>query len=174
MKPCPDYEVLLTLHASGALEPAEQAQVHAHLATCAGCQHEARQLTGVLGQVALPPPTPLEEARQEALPRQVVSRWRREQVKQAVRLRNGGALLALAAAVMLVLTVTLPGEDPSRTEQLSTVGLAATDTETVFEQWASADPLQDELELNGGEDEGGWTELDGDVDLASDDLLFLP
>jgi anti-sigma factor RsiW len=172
MKPCPDYEVLLTLHASGALEPAEQAQVQAHLATCAGCQHEARQLTGVLGQVALPPPTALEESRQEALPRQVVGRWRREQVKQAVRLRNGGALLALAAAVMLVLTVTLPGQAPSSAEPLSTVGVAASDSETLFEQWASADPLQDELEL--GEDADGWSELDGDADLASDDLLFLP
>jgi anti-sigma factor RsiW len=172
MKPCPDYEVLLTLHAAGALEPAEQAPVQAHLATCAGCQNELRQLTGVLGQVALPPPSPLVEARQEALPRQVVGRWRREQVKQAVRLRNGGALMALAAAVTLVLTVTLPGRGPSPAEPLSTAGVAAAEGDTLFEQWASADPLQDEL--YGDEDEAGGMEPEDGEDLSADELWLLP
>ncbi|MDC0714611.1 zf-HC2 domain-containing protein [Stigmatella sp. ncwal1] len=172
MKACQDYEVLLTLHASGALEPAEQAQVQAHLDTCAACQAEARRTAGVLSQVALPPVSALEEARQQLLPRQVVSRWRREQVHRAVRLRNVGAMMASAAAVMLVLTMTLPGWTSFRSGPLSAETAQTSETETLFEQWASADPLQDELDMTLSDDEAAW--MDGDADLASDELLFLP
>lgn len=145
MSACQDYEELLTLHAAGALEPAEEARVRAHLETCAACQRELRSTAGLLSQVALPPPSPAEQARLEALPQRTLGRWRREQVRRAMRMRTVGALMASAAAVLLVLTLTLPGEEapPALTPLASPE--APSETQEAFEQWASADPLAEEV-----------------------------
>ncbi|HSP80559.1 MAG TPA: zf-HC2 domain-containing protein, partial [Myxococcaceae bacterium] len=94
MAACRDYDELLTLHAAEALEPEEEARVRTHLESCAACRAEAEAHHEVLERVALPPPSPREQAMLSALPRTVVGAWRRAQVTPVARMRTTGALLA--------------------------------------------------------------------------------
>ena len=52
---CKDFDLLLPLHATGALAPDEAAQVEAHLAGCATCRAEAEADAAVLALAKLPP-----------------------------------------------------------------------------------------------------------------------
>jgi anti-sigma factor RsiW len=151
MAACQNQDELLTLFAAGALEPEEEARVRAHLDACAACRAEAEANQEVLGLAALPPPSVKEQAMVAALPRTTVSAWRRAQVQQAARMRTAGALMAVAAGVLLVL-----GPVPQRrvaTPPAPTTPVEApvdTPEEDAFalEQWALADPLADALDLS--------------------------
>ncbi|HLL01437.1 MAG TPA: zf-HC2 domain-containing protein [Myxococcaceae bacterium] len=158
MSACQDYEELLTLHAAGALESAEEALVRAHLESCAACRSEAQATASLLGQVALPALSSAEKQKLEALPQRVTGAWRKEQVRKALRTRAVGALMATAAVLLLMVAPSiLRHEDPRLVPSPPAApSAAATDsaedaedsedsedweTEAEFEQWASADPL---------------------------------
>jgi anti-sigma factor RsiW len=155
MSACQDYEELLTLHAAGALEPTEEAQVRAHLESCAACRSEAQATASLLGQVALPALSSAEKQKLEALPQRVTGAWRKEQVRKALRTRAVGALMATAAVLLLMVAPSILRHEEPRLVPSPPAGpsAAATDssedsedfedweTEAEFEQWASADPL---------------------------------
>ncbi|HEX8701714.1 MAG TPA: zf-HC2 domain-containing protein [Myxococcaceae bacterium] len=153
MSACQDYEELLTLHATGALEPEDEARVRMHLERCAACRSEAESTASLLGQVALPALSAAEKEKLEGLPRQVTGAWRKAQVRKALRTRTVGALLATAAVLMLMLAPSILRHDGSRLlpdtpRAASTGSLSSTGSETAaeFEQWAAADPLSEMLE----------------------------
>jgi anti-sigma factor RsiW len=95
---CKDFELLLTLHATGALEPAEAARVEAHLASCAACRAEAAADRDVLAAAALPPPTDAERRAVAGVPARALAALHRSD-----RRRAGWKRLAVAAAVAAAL-----------------------------------------------------------------------
>ena len=170
MRACPEHEEQLSLFAANALEPAEVAPVRAHLASCAACHHEVEAQRALLGLAALPPLSPREEAVHEALPRTTLSVWRRDQVRQASRMRLTGGLLAVAAAVLLVLGPFAQRDAPTPSPAVSDDG--SPDTQSL-EAWALADPLAEALDE--GDTFSDETE-DGadDWDVAPEDFLSTP
>jgi anti-sigma factor RsiW len=150
MATCRDYEESLTLHATGALEPEEAARVRAHLESCAACRAETEAHREALSLAALPPPSAREEAVLAALPRTTASVWRRTQVQQAARMRTAGALLAVAAAVLLVLGPVAQRRAAVATPPAVEVELPnppAEEARSALEEWALADPLAEVLDL---------------------------
>jgi anti-sigma factor RsiW len=175
MNACQEDEELLTLHAAGALEPDEEARVRAHLETCAACRSEAASTARVLSGVALPPPSPALRQRMEALPQRTLGAWRREQVRQALRARTAGALLAAAAVVMLVVSPSLRGEGlPSSAMTRPAAASSFSETQSEFEQWAAADPLGAELDpLLFDEDAEDWEEA-AELEPSASELFLNP
>lgn len=143
MKACQDQEELLTLHAAGAIEPAEEARLREHLATCEGCRRETESSARLLSEVALPPPSPALRERMEALPERALGAWRREQVRKAFRARTVGALLAAAAAVLVLVGPSLQSPRTTSPTPEPTAPVVSTETQADFEEWAAADPLGD-------------------------------
>lgn len=177
MNACPEYEELLTLQATGALEPEQEARVREHLATCAACRSEAESTARLLSSVALPPPSPAMRQRMDALPQRTLGAWRREQVRQAFRARTVGAMLAAAAVVLLVVNPSLRSTGkPSVavTPSASSGSLPETAPASEFEQWAVADPLGDELDsLLADDDVDDWGE-DAEAEPSESELFLDP
>jgi anti-sigma factor RsiW len=172
MKACHEYEELLTLHAAGALEPDDEARVRAHLESCAACRSEAESTARVLSDVALPPASPAMRERTNALPQRALGAWRREQVRRAFQARTAGALLAAAAVVLLVVRPSLPrGETPLAPVTRPEASSGISESQADFEQWASTDPLGEELEAVLDEDDVEDWEEEGEMDFESE--LFL-
>jgi anti-sigma factor RsiW len=146
MNACQDQEELLTLHAAGALEPDQEAQLRAHLASCEACRSEAESTARLLADVALPPPSPAMREQMEALPERALGTWRREQVRKAFRARTVGALMAAAAVVLVVVSPSLPRPGTPSPVALPATPVAVSETQADFEQWASADPLSDVID----------------------------
>lgn len=181
MSACQDYEELLTLHAAGALEPDEEAQVRAHLESCAACRSEAQATADLLGQVAPPALSAAEKEKLEALPQRVTGAWRKEQVRKALRTRTVGALMATAAVLLLMVAPSIlrhgePRVEPGTPAELSAAAAAAEDseewdTEAEFEQWASADPLAGMIDpAEPLDDEESWEEDEQELPASE---LFL-
>jgi anti-sigma factor RsiW len=177
MNACPEYEELLTLQATGALEPEQEARVREHLATCAACRSEAESTARLLSGMALPPPSPAMRQRMEALPQRALRAWRRAQVRQAFRARTVGAMLAAAAAVLLVVNPSLrsTGKPSSAvTPPAPSASQPETAPESEFEQWAVADPLGDELDsLLADEDVDDWGE-EAEAEPSASELFLDP
>jgi anti-sigma factor RsiW len=174
MSACQDYEELLTLHATGALEPAEEARVRSHLETCAACRAEAESTASLLGQVALAPLSASEKEKLDSLPQRVTGAWRREQVRKALRTRTVGALMATAAVLMLMLAPSiLRHEGPSATKSPAPSASISSETQAELEQWAAADPLYEMIEPDVSLEEESWEleEEDG-VDLAESEQFL--
>jgi anti-sigma factor RsiW len=173
MSACQDYEELLTLHATAALEPAEEALVRAHLESCPACRSEAEATASLLGQVALPALSPAARQTLEAMPQRVTAAWRREQVRKALRTRAVGALMATAAVLMLMLAPSiLRHDEPRALLEPSSTGAMASETEDAFEQWASADPLTEMIDPGVSlDDEESWEEEDAE-ELPESELFL--
>lgn len=173
MSSCQDYEELLTLHATGALEPGEEARVRAHLETCAACRSEVESTASLLGQVALPPLSPAAKEKLDALPQRVTAAWRREQVRKALRTRTVGALMATAAVLMLMLAPSiLRHEEPRVPESPASSASTSSQTQSDFEQWASADPLTEMIDPGMAlDDEESWEEEDA-LELPESELFL--
>ncbi|HVG59512.1 MAG TPA: zf-HC2 domain-containing protein [Hyalangium sp.] len=175
MKACHEYEELLSLHATGALEPEEESRVRAHLEACAACRSEAESTARVLSGLALPPPSPAMQERVEALPQRTLGAWRREQVRRAFHARTAGALLAAAAVVLLVVRPSLPRlETPRPPVSIPEAPSEFSETQAAFEQWASADPLGEELDgLLAEDDMEGWGD-EAEMDPSESELFLTP
>jgi predicted anti-sigma-YlaC factor YlaD len=175
MRACHEYEELLSLHAAGALGPDEESRVRAHLGSCAACRGEAESTARVLSGLTLPPPSPAMQERMEALPQRALGAWRREQVRRAFRARTAGALLAAAAVVLLVVRPSLPRMETPRTPvSLPDAPSGVSETQVDFEQWASTDPLGEELdELLAEDDVEDW-EDEAEVEPSESELFLTP
>lgn len=176
MNACPEYEELLTLHATGALEAEDEARVRVHLASCTACRSEAESTARLLSAVALPAPSPAMRQRMDTLPQRTLGTWRREQVRQAFRARTVGAMLAAAATVLLVVSPSLRGTgQPKGPVALpAAVSHSEAASESEFEQWAVADPLGDELDaLLADEDLDEWDE-EAEMEPSASELFLNP
>jgi anti-sigma factor RsiW len=174
MKACHEYEELLSLHAAGALEPDEESRVRAHLESCAACRAEAESTARVLSSLALPPPSSAMQERIETLPQRTLGAWRREQVRRAFQARTAGALLAAAAVVLLVVRPSLPRMETPRTPvSLPEASSEISETQADFEQWASTDPLGEELDGLLADDAEYW-EDEAEVEPSESELFLTP
>ncbi|NMO20519.1 zf-HC2 domain-containing protein [Pyxidicoccus fallax] len=170
MAACPEYEVLLDLHATGALETDEAARVSEHVRTCDACREAVASTVKVLTLAELPPLTAQEKAVVQELPQRTLSAWRWESRNRGLGLRTLGALMAVAAAVLVLLVPALfwssGGEavpaEPASVAVTGAAGLEETDAETMaaIEAWAGLEPLDVDLDA-----------LEGDA-LADEDPDF--
>jgi hypothetical protein len=173
MAACPEYEVLLDVHATGGLETDEAARVHAHVKTCDGCREALASTVGVLMLAELPPLTAEEKSEVQELPRRTVSAWRRDVQHRSLRRRTLGSLAAAAAVVALMLLV--PGRLQGSRSGTGTVTTpsapaAAVDGEEVdaetmaaIEAWAGLEPLDEDPDAP---DDGDVVDEDMDFDLG--------
>lgn len=172
MKACHEYEESLSLHAAGALAPDEESRVRAHLESCAACRSEAESTARVLSGLTLPPPSPAMQERMETLPQRTLGAWRREQVRRAFHARTAGALLAAAAVVLLVVRPSVPRmETPRAPVSLPEAPSGLSETQADFEQWASTDPLGDELDGLLADDAEDWEDV---VEPSESELFLTP
>jgi predicted anti-sigma-YlaC factor YlaD len=138
---CEDLDLLLPLHATGALEPADAARVDAHLAECPACRLELEGDREALSHLKLPPVTAAERRAITMGPRRALATYHDVQRRRALWRRVSVAFAAVAAVVVAVLTsmlLTSEPEVPAVAEQWQ-----APDVDTVWE-------MTDMLELDGG------------------------
>jgi hypothetical protein len=101
VKPCPEFDVLLTEDAAGALPPAEAARVGAHLVECPACRAERDALAAALGGAALPPVSELERRAMADLPASALAALRRTERRRVVGNRVILAAIGACAALLL-------------------------------------------------------------------------
>jgi anti-sigma factor RsiW len=99
---CKDLEVLVSLRAAGALEPAEEARVEAHLAHCRSCRAEAAAAAEVLGLARLAPPSDAVRRAVAEVPARAVAEVRRDTSRRRTFARRGVAIAAAVAAALMV------------------------------------------------------------------------
>ena len=142
MTACKDFDLLLTLHATAALEPSEASRLEAHLAGCAACRAEAAQDAEALALAKLPPPSEAERRALADLPRRAVSALHRADRRRAGWKRAAAGIALAAAALLAVLAPTVlrrPPEPPPI--QLAATALAwqEPDLDTIWDDSAVLD-----------------------------------
>ncbi|QSQ18738.1 zf-HC2 domain-containing protein [Pyxidicoccus parkwayensis] len=159
MAACPEYEVLLDVHATGGLEAEEAARVQAHVKSCDGCRAALASTVQLLGLAELPPLSAEEKAEVQELPRRTLSAWRRDAQHHGLRRRTLGSLAAAAAVVALMLLVPgrlhlFPGGAGTVTTPRTTTPTEASVSSTEvdpeamaeIEAWAGLEPLDDDTD----------------------------
>jgi len=109
---CKDLEVLVSLRAAGALDPAETARVEAHLATCPACRAEADAVAGALALAKLPPPSETERRAVRDLPARTLDALHRADRRRGIARRVLAGAFAAAAAAAVVLAPALLRKTP--------------------------------------------------------------
>jgi anti-sigma factor RsiW len=134
---CRALEPLLSLHASGALEPEEAARLDAHLEGCPACRAELAAARELLGLVQLPAPAAAETLLLADLPSRTLGELRRRERRRGLgrRLLVGGAV---AAAILLALTA--PAFLRTRTPQLTPAELQGAAAVATAAAWEEPDP----------------------------------
>jgi anti-sigma-K factor RskA len=118
---CSERRDLILFDAAGQLDPAEQAELRAHLTTgcaeCAGYVAEAAATVGMIG-LSLPPQTPRPEARARLMNR--VGRknkdWERFVIPSSI-----AAILAVGLTLMVVKEFAKPPPEPTTNPQLMAI-----------------------------------------------------
>jgi anti-sigma factor RsiW len=100
---CQDFDVLITLRATGALDDDESKRLDLHLAACARCRAEAEQDAAVLRQARLPGPGDAERRATASLARSTLAELHRREGRTTSLKRAGVALAAVAAILVAVL-----------------------------------------------------------------------
>lgn len=102
MNPCRDQEVLLSLHAAGALDDAEAAPLEAHLAGCAACRAGLAASAGLLDLARLPPPSEAERRALRDLPAATLAALHRTEGRRSLGKRVAAGLAVVAAAALVL------------------------------------------------------------------------
>jgi anti-sigma factor RsiW len=156
---CRDFDLLLPLHAAGALDAAEAARVEAHLASCAICRAEAAADAEALALAKLPPPSEAERRALADVPRRALAELHRSD-----RRRSGWkrAAVAIAVAAAVLLAVLSPAV-LQRTPQVPAAAAVwqEPDLDTMWEDAGVLDLEASETESD---------ELDTDAVLAAVEL----
>ena len=111
MNPCRDFELLVSLRASGApdaLDAAEAARLDAHLAACAACRAELDSSAAALSRAALPPPTDAERRALRDLPARTLAALHRKDRRRGVARRVVLAVAGVGIAAGLASAVIAP------------------------------------------------------------------
>jgi anti-sigma factor RsiW len=142
---CKDLEVLLSLRAAGALEPAEAARVEAHLAACPACRAEAAADADVLRLATLPPTSEADRRATATLAKDALAAFRRREAFVASWKRAAAGFAAAAALALVVVAPAVLGKKQLPPQISSAAGAAATaesweapDLDTL---WSDADVL---------------------------------
>jgi anti-sigma factor RsiW len=106
---CSDFDVLITLRATGDLSPDEAKRLELHLAACPRCRAEAEADAAVLRQVRLPPPTDAERRANASLARGTLAELRRRDRRAAWWKRTAVGISVAAAVGVAVLAPALLG-----------------------------------------------------------------
>lgn len=104
---CRDFEVLLSLRATGALDARETARVEGHLAVCASCAADAEDTAAALALTSLPEPTEAERRTYRDLPARTLAALRRRAERRASAKKYAAAFFAVAAAAAFALAPAL-------------------------------------------------------------------
>jgi anti-sigma factor RsiW len=107
MTPCQEFDVLLTLRATGDLEPEEAARLEVHLAACPRCRAEADADAAALRKLRLPGPDDAERRATARLARDTLAALHREDGRAAAWKRFAVAFVAAAAVVLAILAPAL-------------------------------------------------------------------
>ena len=111
MTTCRDLEVLVSLHAAGALDASESARVEAHLAGCAACRAVAGDLADALSLAKLPPVSDAERRAFQDLGDRTLAALRRSMRVRSIGKRIAAGLAAAAAAAAVVLAPAVVQRD---------------------------------------------------------------
>jgi anti-sigma factor RsiW len=149
---CKDFDLLLTLHATGALDPAEAARVEAHLAGCASCQAVAAADADVLAQAKLPPPTDAERRALADGPRRALAELHRKDRRRAGVKRIAAGFAAVAATVLAIVAPAFLGRGP----------------DVPLDPVAVAEPSWEEPDLDRLWDDAALVDLDAAVASAAE------
>ena len=96
-------------------------------------------------------------------------------MRRAFHARTAGALLAAAAVVLLVVRPSLPrGETPRAPVAIPEASSEISETQADFEQWASTDPLGDELDGLLAEDDVEDWEDEAEVEPSESEQFLTP
>jgi anti-sigma factor RsiW len=106
---CQDFDVLITLRATGDLDDDEAKRLELHLAACERCRAEAERDAAVLRQVRLPGPSDAEHRATASLARSTLAELHRREGRLTSLKRAGVALAAVAAILVAVLAPALFG-----------------------------------------------------------------
>src|SRR5829696_9369801 len=133
MSGCRSHGELVGGYVLGALEPAEMEEMRRHVATCAACGREARNLAGLsalldtIEPADVPPPQPAPEVEEAVLDRFARERPRPPARRPVVRLRWVAATAAvLAVAGVLASIVSSSDEGGSDVRGYATASLVPT------------------------------------------------
>jgi anti-sigma factor RsiW len=110
---CSDFDVLITLRATGDLSPDEAKRLALHLAACPRCQAEAEADAAALRQVRLPPPDDAERRATASLARGTLAELRRRDRRAAWWKRTAVGISVAAAVAVAVLAPALLGHRAS-------------------------------------------------------------
>jgi anti-sigma factor RsiW len=130
---CKDFDLLLPLHAAGALEADEASRVEAHLAQCAACRAEAAADAATLSLAKLAPPTDAERRALADVPRRALAELHRADGRRARWKRTFTAVAVAAAALLAVLSPAMLGREAQLPRDASAL-MAAADAEPVWEE----------------------------------------
>jgi hypothetical protein len=115
--PCAEFDLAISLRATGALDAPEAARLERHLEGCAACRAEATRADEALGLLRLPPISEPERRVYHGLAETTVERLHRGERRASLGKRVAAALLAAAAAVAVVLAPAVlhrrPGVAPA-------------------------------------------------------------
>jgi anti-sigma factor RsiW len=151
---CKDFDLLLTLHAAGALDPADAARVEAHLATCAACRAEVAADADVLAAARLPPPTDAERRALADRPRRALAELHRTDRRRAGAKRIAAGIAVAAALLVAVLAPAVLQRTPDAPSEPAAAAVAAA-------------PTWEEPDLDDVWDDAGVLELDAGAAAAS-------
>ncbi len=167
MNACREIEVLLSLRATGALEPEEASRVEAHLAGCPACRSEAEVEATALELAKLPPPSAAEERAMRDLTGRTLEALRRGERRRFVGRRLVGGIAVAAAAGLALLapaalrrtTTTVPEAPPAAVQ-------ASWEVPDVDTLWADAGVLDENADeestvlMGGDESDAAYAALE--------------
>jgi hypothetical protein len=104
---CDELQVLISLRAAGALEPAEEATVASHLAGCAPCRAEAERDAAILDLARLPPASDREVRLVAGVPARALPALHRVERRRGIAKRIVTVIAAVAAATAMVVAPVL-------------------------------------------------------------------
>jgi anti-sigma factor RsiW len=145
---CQDLEVLLSLRAVGALEPAEAARVEEHLAGCAACRADLAAAEEALRLATLPPPSAAERRATASIAGDALAELRRREARAASWKRATAGFAAAAALALALVAPAVLGRKPALLPPApTTVGATATAEAGAWQSpdldtlWSDADVL---------------------------------
>jgi predicted anti-sigma-YlaC factor YlaD len=138
VKTCEDFEVLVSLRAAGALDPADAARLDAHLEGCASCRAEAAAAAEALALAALPPLSEAERRALRDLPARTLDALHRSERRGRLGRRVLAGVAVAAAAAALVLAPAALRDSPA---------VPATEVAAATWEEPDLDALWDDAEL---------------------------
>jgi anti-sigma factor RsiW len=108
MSACPEFDLLVSLHATNALSAEEAARLDAHLATCDACRAELDAVDEALSLARLPAPTAAEHRALAGLAERTIEAAHRSN-RQRGLVRRVAFSVAVAASVAFAVVVPLRG-----------------------------------------------------------------